>query len=275
MSKLRFRVPSHATLVAYLALFVALGGTSYAALKLPRNSVGPTQIKKNAVNSAKVKNRSLQAVDFAKGVLTAGRTGAAGPTGTAGPIGSPGATGAEGPRGATGETGTVDTSQFYDKTASDGRFLGLTATAANATQLGGVPATDYQRGGGTTRYVQYSINAGATTTFAIPSSAATPFGDLQITCSDPASTGTIRASMRVGRSAFVQVAPTTGGVTGDFYNATTSPSRALASHDHVSLLLDSISGSVEDHVSYDLFFIAGPLGLNQCNIGGIVTTTTR
>ena len=35
--------------IAYLALFVALGGTSYAALKLPKNSVGSAQIKNGAV----------------------------------------------------------------------------------------------------------------------------------------------------------------------------------------------------------------------------------
>ena len=36
-----------------------LGGTGYAALKLPRNSVGSVQIKKSAVTSAKVKDGSL------------------------------------------------------------------------------------------------------------------------------------------------------------------------------------------------------------------------
>ena len=32
---------THANVIASLALFVALGGTGYAALRLPRNSVGP------------------------------------------------------------------------------------------------------------------------------------------------------------------------------------------------------------------------------------------
>jgi len=36
MSRLRFSHPKHATIVAYLALFVALGGTSYASVKIPR-----------------------------------------------------------------------------------------------------------------------------------------------------------------------------------------------------------------------------------------------
>ncbi|HEX2234274.1 MAG TPA: collagen-like protein, partial [Thermoleophilaceae bacterium] len=79
--------------VAYLALMIALGGTSYAAVNLPRNSVGPKQLKRNAVNSAKVKNRSLRALDFRRGQLPAGSRG------EAGPAGPPGATGATGPPG--------------------------------------------------------------------------------------------------------------------------------------------------------------------------------
>ena len=45
--------------VAYLALFVALGGTSYAALSLPANSVGTKQIRNGAVTSKKVANGSI------------------------------------------------------------------------------------------------------------------------------------------------------------------------------------------------------------------------
>jgi hypothetical protein len=44
-----------ANLTALLALFVALRGTSYAALRLPKNSVGNKQLKKNSVTSTKVK----------------------------------------------------------------------------------------------------------------------------------------------------------------------------------------------------------------------------
>ena len=42
-----------------VALCVALSSTSYAAITIPRNSVGPTQIRRNAVTSAKVSDRSL------------------------------------------------------------------------------------------------------------------------------------------------------------------------------------------------------------------------
>jgi hypothetical protein len=67
MRRLRPSRPSPAMVVALLALFVAMGGVGYAALKLPKNSVGTRQIKKNAVTSAKVKNGSLTVNDVKSG----------------------------------------------------------------------------------------------------------------------------------------------------------------------------------------------------------------
>jgi len=58
--------------VACLALLLALGGTGYAAIKLPRNSVTTVQVK----------DFSLLARDFKRGQLPAGPVG---PTGPAGP----------------------------------------------------------------------------------------------------------------------------------------------------------------------------------------------
>ena len=90
MSHLRLRTPSPAMAVACVALAVALGGTGYAAIKLPRNSVGSTQLKANAVTSAKVKDRSLAAKDFG-GSLPRGPRGVEGPRGATGPAGADGA----------------------------------------------------------------------------------------------------------------------------------------------------------------------------------------
>jgi hypothetical protein len=39
--------------IALIALFVALGGTSYAALNLPPNSVGPTQLRNHSITPNK------------------------------------------------------------------------------------------------------------------------------------------------------------------------------------------------------------------------------
>jgi hypothetical protein len=105
MRQLLRRRPSPAMVVACLALLVALGGTSVAAVNqlVPRNSVGPNQIqfgavtgpkiRNNAVTSAKVRNRSLLRADFAPGQLPAGPTGPQGPAGPQGPQGAAGPAG--------------------------------------------------------------------------------------------------------------------------------------------------------------------------------------
>ena len=93
-----------------LALFIVLGGTSYAAMNLPANSVGAKQIKKDAVRTADVKNRSLQAADFEAGQLRAGRRGAQGIAGERG---------ARGPEGAVGRPGATNVVVRTDQAAVD------------------------------------------------------------------------------------------------------------------------------------------------------------
>jgi hypothetical protein len=55
---------SYANVMATVAVFIALGGASYAAIKVPKNSIGRSQIKRNAVNGSKVANRSLTGSDI-------------------------------------------------------------------------------------------------------------------------------------------------------------------------------------------------------------------
>jgi hypothetical protein len=62
--------PAPATVIATIALLVALGGTGYAATVLPANSVGTAQVIDN----------SLLTKDFKAGQLPAGKPGPAGPS---------------------------------------------------------------------------------------------------------------------------------------------------------------------------------------------------
>lgn len=71
--------PSPSMAVAFVALLVALGGTSYAAVRLAANSVGTRQLRsgavhsadiyRNAVDSSKVKDGSLTGADVNEGSL--------------------------------------------------------------------------------------------------------------------------------------------------------------------------------------------------------------
>jgi hypothetical protein len=68
---------SYANVMATIAVFIALGGASYAALKLPKNSVGTKQLRNNAVVTAKVKKEAITASKVKKGTLTGTQINAA------------------------------------------------------------------------------------------------------------------------------------------------------------------------------------------------------
>jgi hypothetical protein len=101
MRRFRRLRPTPAMMVACIALLVALAGTSVAAVTvvLPRGSVGALQLKANSVNTFKVQNRSLRAIDFALGQIPKGPRGATGPAGVPGPVGPTGPAGAAGAAG--------------------------------------------------------------------------------------------------------------------------------------------------------------------------------
>ena len=124
------RRPSPALVIACIALFVAMGGTGYAALKLPKNSVGSKQIKPGAVSSSKVKNGSLLPADFKAGTLPAG---AQGPKGDPG---SPGTKGDTGDKGNNGDTGPRGPSDAYSATINS-------SSGGSAQQSLALPAGDY------------------------------------------------------------------------------------------------------------------------------------
>jgi hypothetical protein len=106
------RRPSPALIVSLVALFIALGGTSYAAITLaPRNSVGSAQVINGSLQTLDLSKKAKTALKGARGARgPAGETGsigAAGPAGAAGVAGAAGPAGATGPAGPTGATGPV------------------------------------------------------------------------------------------------------------------------------------------------------------------------
>ena len=117
MSKLK--LPSPSMTVALVALLVALGGTSYAAITITgknvknssltgadvkNSSLTGADIRNSSIASADVRNGSLLAADFKPGQLVSGAPGPQGPQGAQGPQGPQGAKGDTGPPGPLADT---------------------------------------------------------------------------------------------------------------------------------------------------------------------------
>ena len=83
-----------ANVTATLALFIALGGTGYAAFKLPKNSVGTSQLKRGAIHSTDIAKGQIGLRHLGPSARNAmagqGPAGPAGPQGPAGPKGDAG-----------------------------------------------------------------------------------------------------------------------------------------------------------------------------------------
>jgi hypothetical protein len=90
---------SPAIVISFIALIVAMGGTGYAAISIPKNSVGTPQLRNGAVTKQKIAPNTLGALAGARGPA-----GATGHTGATGPAGQQGATGVPGPEGLLGPT---------------------------------------------------------------------------------------------------------------------------------------------------------------------------
>jgi len=140
----RIRRPTHATVVAYLALFVALGGSSYAAVTVTGKSVTNgsltgADVKSNSITGRDVKglrtgdvaDRSLLARDFKSGQLPAGPSGNPGP---------------QGPQGAAGPAGATNVVTRVNTAVADAAPANNASVNAGATCLPGERAT----GGGVT-----------------------------------------------------------------------------------------------------------------------------
>ena len=63
MRRLRERA-TFANVMSTLAVFIALGGTSYAVTALPRNSVGEKQLRRNAVGASELKTGAVRSAEI-------------------------------------------------------------------------------------------------------------------------------------------------------------------------------------------------------------------
>ena len=132
---------SYANVTATLALFIALGGVSYAAGVLPANSVGNAQLKNDSVNSSKILNRSITSQDINNDTLTSlrGAKGNTGDRGLQGIQGLPGRDGAKGDPGGLGPT--------YELAGGTFSFTLGTASCSNSG-VGAWRACDFTAGSG-------------------------------------------------------------------------------------------------------------------------------
>jgi hypothetical protein len=109
---------SYANVCASLALFVALGGTGYAAITLPRDSVGSRELRRDSVGASELRADAVRSSNVQDGAIAlrdlssaarAAIVGAPGPAGPAGPPGLSGLTGQRGPQGDPGQKGDQGT----------------------------------------------------------------------------------------------------------------------------------------------------------------------
>jgi hypothetical protein len=128
--------------VAYLALFVALGGTgAYAA-----SSIVSADGTINGCYKFKGKGKGQLRVVKAKKRCKRGerkiawqQEGEQGVAGARGPAGARGVAGTQGPAGPRGATGTVDTSNFYDKTQSEARYVNDANNSVDSDNVVDIP----------------------------------------------------------------------------------------------------------------------------------------
>jgi hypothetical protein len=140
MKHLRQLRPSPAMVVACIALAVALGGTSFAAIEaLPRNSVGAKQLKRNAVTGAKIKANAVNGAKVSNNSLTGADVNEA-------TLGTVPTAASAAPSGAAGGAlaGTYPNPALADASVTSAK---IAAGAVGVSKFGVIPAVRASRGG--------------------------------------------------------------------------------------------------------------------------------
>ena len=208
----RFTAHLRGNAVGYLALFVALGGSSYAAVRLTPGSVKSAAIARGAVTHAKLARNSVSAANVANGALTTsdfkagtfleglkGDAGAPGAAGMKGLDGLQGLKGDSGPQGAQGPQGPAGKDGSAAIAAKARLANTVTAPHGSSTPVPLSNATWTQSAG------QINLLAG-TITLAVPSSCTGSFGNsLVVTVDGKPSTFAVAPTIPAGNTINVPI----------------------------------------------------------------------
>jgi hypothetical protein len=188
-----------------LALFMALGGGAYAAIKLPANSVGSKQIKSKAVTPAKVAPATVKLFKGQKGDSgtngTNGTNGRNGTDGTNGSSGSPALSGFVGrlnnlpttyPPGGVRYGAPSGTSVLADSV--DDTSVSAAAPNASSTARDLFVQVTAAPGSGADRGFELVVNGSPTSLFCEITDAATTCNSTQAVSIPAGATLSIRAS---------------------------------------------------------------------------------
>lgn len=133
--------PTYAEITSTLALFLALGGVSYAAATLPKDSVSSATIRNGQVRGADLAAGSVSASKLSKDLraqlgVTAGGKGSDGKPGASGSNGKDGSSGASGSNGSDGKSGAQGPAGPTGPAGRDGAAIAARANFGNHAVTG-------------------------------------------------------------------------------------------------------------------------------------------
>jgi len=227
------RRPSAALIVSCVALFISLGGASYAAITIPNNSVGAAQLKTNAVTNSKLDSNAVSYKKIAPNAVGSVRANLGQLQARVG--GQCAAGTAIGTVAKDGKVTCNTTLPAGLETTSNTATIAATATSPTTVTTLSLPAgpnyltlanpTVSVTGTGTSQRVQISctltvgsntqtrqvtVNTGTVTTAtndSIPLQLAGPSGTATVACSAAVSSGTLPATSVTSALDALQIAP--------------------------------------------------------------------
>ena len=260
--------------LALVALFIALGGTSFAGNVTSRAArlITGKQVKNNSITGKDVKDGSLNQEDFSGAVAADGTAGPPGPAGPAGPPGPKGDAGAPNPN-------AVNSDRLDDLDSAD--FLRASGKAADADTVDGIDSEDLAVRNATLSYTRnvpsdsysgyYLINTGS---FGQPASRRPdPAGEVWYDCpQNLATNGMLRYKAWVAGEIFSDNGSENPNYYGSIASNGTFDQAAApdAAGEHITLQVRSGN----EVATWDVYSVHRP-ATNDCHVQVVVTSGGR